>query len=74
MKPRYCPNCGDKMTYNIYPSKSGMDWVNEYYCVHCKHREVAFASSLMMRDNEKIKELLDNIEDPKEGEVPWPEE
>lgn len=51
-----------------------MDWVNEYYCVHCKHREVAFASSLMMRDNEKIKELLDNIEDPKEGEIPWPEE
>lgn len=72
---RKCEICGEQMKTRTYSSEAAETWFIEYKCPNCKAVTKEIAVLAMEKDNKHILEiLLDDLEDPKEGEIPWPEE
>ena len=74
MKPRECPECGVVMHHSAFGAIAGNTFLTEFECPKCGQRYQYSAMIEMITDNKRILEMLDSIEDPKEGEIPWPEE
>lgn len=71
---RKCEICGEPMSTRTFQSTAAETWFIEYKCPKCNATTKEIAVLAMEKDNKRILEILDYLEDVKEGEVPWPEE